>query len=108
MLSSWQFWALLSAGFAALTALFAAGIVMMYYYRMPFALNLIFQRAFAVSFVTASFLYVVLWLTGKSGTIGLLIGSFAIIATLVLPLIFIARPSTSLALPWMVNSGSWL
>jgi hypothetical protein len=91
----------------ALTSLFAAGIVTMYYYRMPFALDLIFQRAFAVSFVTASFLYVVLWLTGKSGTIGLLVGSFVMIATLVLPLIFIATPSTSLAIPWTACALLW-
>ena len=91
----------------ALTSLFAAGIVTMYYYRMPFALDLIFQRGFAVSFVTVSFLYVVLWLTGKSGTIGLLVGSFVMIATLVLPLIFIATPSTSLAIPWTACALLW-
>ena len=91
----------------ALTSLFAAGIVTMYYYRTPLSLELIFQRAIAVSFVTASFLYVVLWLTGKSGTIGLLVGSFVMIATLVLPLIFIATPSTSLALPWTACALLW-
>lgn len=91
----------------ALTALFAAGIITMFYARTPLALDLIFQRAFAVSFVTASFLYVVLWLTSKSGTIGLLVGSFVMIATLVLPLIFIATPSTSLALPWTACGVLW-
>jgi hypothetical protein len=91
----------------ALTSLFAAGIVTMYYYNMPFALDLIFQRAFAVSFVTASFLYAVLWLIGKSGTIGLLVGAFVMIATLVLPLIFIAKPSTSLAVPWTACALLW-
>src|SRR6185436_6554277 len=100
---------LLVSAFAtvALTSLFAAGIVTTYYFKMPFALDLIFQRAFAVSFVTASFLYVVLWLTGKSGTIGLLVGSFVMIATLVLPLIFIATPSTSLAIPWTACALLW-
>jgi len=96
-----------AAATVALTSLFAAAIVTMYFYRMPFALDLIFQRAFAVSFVTASFLYVVLWLTGKSGTIGLLVGSFVMIATLVLPLIFIATPSTSLAIPWTACALLW-
>ena len=91
----------------ALTALFAAGIIVMYYYKTPLALDLIFQRAIAVSFVTASFLYVVLWLTGKSGTIGLLVGSFVMIATLVLPLTFIAIPSTSLAIPWTACALLW-
>jgi hypothetical protein len=100
---------LLASAFAtvALTALFAAGIVTMYYYKTPLALDLIFQRAIAVSFVTASFLYVVLWLTGKSGTIGLLVGSFVMVATLVLPLRFIASPSTSLALPWTACGVLW-
>ena len=100
---------LLASAFAtvALTSLFAAGIVVMYYSKTPLALDLIFQRAVSVSFVTASFLYVVLWLTGKGGTIGLLVGSFVMIATLVLPLIFIATPSTSLALPWTACASLW-
>jgi hypothetical protein len=100
---------LLVSAFAtvALTALFAAGIVVMYYYKTPLALDFIFQRAIAVSFATASFLYVVLWLTGKSGTIGLLVGSFVMIATLVLPLRFIAMPSTSLAIPWTASALLW-
>jgi hypothetical protein len=100
---------LLVSAFAtvALPSLFAAGIVTMYYYRMPFALDLIFQRALAVSFVTVSFLYVVLWLTAKSGTIGLLIGSIVIIVTLLLPLRFIATPSTSLAIPWVACALLW-
>jgi hypothetical protein len=91
----------------ALTALFAAGIIVMYYYKTPLALDLIFQRAIAVSFVTASFLYVVLWLTAKSGTIGLLVGSFVMVATLLLPLRFIAMPSTSLVIPWTACALLW-
>jgi hypothetical protein len=91
----------------ALTALFAAGIIVMYYYKTPLSLDLIFERAFAVSFVTASFLYVVLWLTGKSGAIGLLVGSFVMVAALVLPLTFIAIPSTSLAIPWTACALLW-
>ena len=91
----------------ALTSLFAAGIVTMYFYKTPLSLDVIFQRAIAVSFVTISFLYVVLWLTRKSGTIGLLVGSFVMVATLVLPLIFIATPSTSLALPWTACALLW-
>ena len=91
----------------ALTALFAGGIIVMYYYKTPLSLDLIFERAFAVSFVTASFLYVVLWLTGKSGAIGLLVGSFVMVATLILPLRFIAVPSTSLAIPWTACALLW-
>ena len=100
---------LLASAFAtvALTALFAACIITMYYYQMPFALDLMFQRALAVSFVTSSFLYVVLWLTGKGGNIGLLAGAFVLIATLVLPLRFIALPSTSLAIPWTICAAVW-
>jgi hypothetical protein len=96
-----------AAATIALTALVAAGIVTMYYYKTPLALDLIFQRAFAVSFVTASFLYVVLWLTGKGGAIGLLVGSFVLVATLGLPLRFIAMPSTSLAIPWTACAVLW-
>lgn len=95
-------------GTVALASLFAAGIVTMYYYRMPFALDLVFERALAVSFVTISFLYVVLWLTAKGGPIGLLIGSIVMIATLLLPLRFIAMPSTSLAVPWTACALLWV
>jgi len=100
---------LLTSAFAtvALTAVFAACVVTMYYSMMPFALGLVFQRALAVSFVTASFLYVVLWLTGKGGNIGLLAGAFVLIATLVLPLRFIAMPSTSLTIPWTICAVLW-
>jgi hypothetical protein len=100
---------LLVSAFAtvALPSLFAALIVVMYYTKLPFALDFVFQRAIAVSFVTISFLYVVLWLTGKSGPIGLLVGSLVLIATLVLPLRFIAMPSTSLVLPWTACALLW-
>jgi hypothetical protein len=100
---------LLVSAFAtvALPSLFAALIVTTYYYKMPFSLDFVFQRAIAVSFVTISFLYVVLWLTGKSGPIGLLIGSFVMVATLVLPLRFIAMPSTSLVIPWTACALLW-
>ena len=74
---------------------------------MPFALDLVFKRALAVSFVTASFLYVVLWLTGKGGNFGLLAGAFVTSQTLVLPLRFITLPSTSLAIPWTICAALW-
>jgi hypothetical protein len=101
---------LLASAFAtvALTALFAAGIITMYYYSTPLSLDLVFQRAFAVALVTASLLHVVVWLTGKSGNpIGLLVGSFVTIAALVLPLRFIMLPSTSLAAPWIASAVLW-
>jgi hypothetical protein len=100
---------LLISAFAtvALPSLFAAFIVTMYYTKLPFALDFVFQRAIAVSFVTISFLYVVLWLISKSGTIGLLVGSFVMVATLLLPLRFIAIPSTSLAVPLTACALLW-
>lgn len=101
---------LLASAFAtvALIALFAAGIITMFYYRTPLSLDLAFQRALAVSFVTASLLHVVVWLTGKSGSpIGLLVGSFVAIAALVLPLRFIMLPSTSLVAPWAAGALLW-
>jgi hypothetical protein len=92
----------------ALTALFAAGIITMYYYSTPLSLDLVFKRAFAVSLVTASLLHVVVWLTGKSGNpIGLLVGSFVTIGALILPLRFIMLPSTSLAAPWITAAVLW-
>jgi hypothetical protein len=92
----------------ALIALFATGIVVMYYYRTPLALDLVFQRALAVTMVTASLLYVVVWLTGRSGgPIGLLVGSFVTIVTLVVPLRFIMLPSTSLAVTWTACALLW-
>src|SRR5688572_21635594 len=100
---------LLASAFAtvALTAVFAACIVTMYYYGMPFGLDLVFRRALAVSFVTASCLYVVLWLTGKGGHFGLLAGALVLIATLVLPIRFIMLPRTSLAIPWTICALLW-
>lgn len=101
---------LLASVFAtiALVAVAAAGIVTMYYYRTPISLGLVFERAFAVSLVTCSFLYVVLWLTGKSGGgIGLLAGALVMIATLVIPLRFIALPGSSLTVPWTLCALSW-
>jgi hypothetical protein len=101
---------LLASAFAtvALSALFATGIIVMYYYETPLALDLIFQRAFAVTFITTSFLYIVVWLTGRSGSIGLLVGSLATVAALIVPLRFIMLPSTSLAAPWIAAAVLWM
>lgn len=100
---------LLASAFAtvALSALFVTGIIMLYYYDTPLALDLVFQRAFAVSFVTTSFLYVVVWLTGRSGSIGLLVGSLVTVAALIIPLRFIMLPSRSLAGPWVTAALLW-
>ena len=89
-----------------LVALVAAGTTTVYYMRTPLQLDVVFERAFVVSLLTCNLLYVVLWITGKSrSAIGLLVGSILMIATLVVPLPFIAQPSRSLAAPW---AGSFL
>jgi hypothetical protein len=100
---------LLASAFAtvALSALFASGIIVMYYYDTPLALDLVFERALAVSFITTSFLYVVVWLTGRSGSIGLLVGSLVTVAALIVPLRFIMLPSMSLAGPWTAAAVLW-
>jgi hypothetical protein len=100
---------LLASAFAtvALSALFVTGIIVTYYYQTPLALDLVFHRAFAVSFITTSFLYVVVWLTGRSGSIGLLVGSLVMVATFIVPLRFIMLPSTSLAGPWIAAALLW-
>ena len=101
---------LLLSAFAtlALVALISALTVTVYYYRTPMSLDLVFERAFVVSLLTANLLYVVLWLTGRSGSaMGLLIGSLATIATLVLPIRFIAWPSTPLAGYWAACALLW-
>jgi hypothetical protein len=101
---------LLVSAFAtlALVALVAALTVTVYYYRSPLSLERVFERAFVVSLLTASLLYVVLWLKGRSGSaMGLLVGSLATIATLVLPIRFIAWPSRPLAAYWVACALLW-
>lgn len=95
-------------GTIALIALFATGIIVMYYYGTPLALDLVFQRALPVSAITASLLYVVVWLTGRSGgPIALLVGTFVTIATLIVPLRFIMLPSSPLSTLWIACGLLW-
>jgi hypothetical protein len=101
---------LLASAFAtlALVALVAALVVLAFYYRSPFALDLVFKRAFAISLLTCSLLYTVVWLTGRSGTaMGLLVGALVTIATLVLPIRFIAWPSQPLTAYWIACALLW-
>ena len=92
----------------ALIALVAALTITGYYYRSPFALGLVFERAFVVSLLTCNTLYVVLWLTGRSGSaIGLLVGALVTIATLVLPIRFIGWPSRPLGAYWAGCALLW-
>jgi len=101
---------LLVSAFAtlALVALIAALTITVYYYRSPLSLGPVFERAFVVSLLTVSLLYVVLWLAGRSSSAtGLLVGSLAAIATLVLPIRFIAWPSSPLATYWAASALLW-
>ncbi len=92
----------------SLVALVAAGTITMYYMRTPMRLDVVFERAFVVSLLTCNLVYVVVWLTGRSSSaIGLLVGSIVTIATLVLPLRFIALPSSSLTGPWTASVLLW-
>ncbi len=103
---------LLTSAFATLTlvALVAASTITVYYVRSPMALDLVFERAFVVSLLTCSLMYVVLWLTGRLGAgsaTGLLVGALVTIATLVLPIRFIGWPSRSLAPYWIACALLW-
>jgi hypothetical protein len=101
---------LLASAFATvlLVALVATLTIGVYYYRSPLALGPVLERAFVISLLTGSLLYVVLWLTGRSASAtGLLVGSLATIATLVLPIRFIAWPSRPLAVYWVAGALLW-
>jgi hypothetical protein len=92
----------------ALVSLIAALTITVYYYRSPLALESVFERALVISLLTASLLYVVLWLkSGSTSATGLLVGSLAAIATLVLPIRFIAWPSRPLAIYWILWAVLW-
>jgi hypothetical protein len=100
----------LASVFITLTivALVVAGTTTIYYTRSPLQLDVVFERAFVVALLTCNLLYVVLWLTGRSSSpIGTLVGSIAMIATLLVPLPFIALPSRSLAAPWAASLLIW-
>jgi len=101
---------ILASVFVTLTlvALVVAGTTTVYYMRTPLQLDVVFERAFVVALLTTNLLYVVLWITGKtSSAIGLLVGSIVMIATLLVPLPFIALPSRSLAAPWAASFLIW-
>ena len=79
-----------------------------YYVGTPMPLDLVFLRSFVVTALTYSLLYIVLWLTGRSRTsMGLIVGVVVIVATLVLPLRFVAIPSTSLYGPAVACALLW-
>jgi hypothetical protein len=91
-----------------LVALVVAGTTTMYYTRSPLQLDVVFERAFVVALLTCNLLYAVLWLTGRSSSpIGTLVGSIFLIATILVPLPFIALPSRSLAAPWAASLLIW-
>ena len=91
-----------------IVALIVAGTTTVYYTRTPMQLGVVFERAFVVALLTSNLLYAVLWLTGRSSSaIGTLVGSILLIATLLVPLPFIALPSRSLAAPWAASLLIW-
>ncbi len=101
---------LLASVFVTLTlvALVVAGTTTVYYMRTPLQLDVVFERAFVVALLTSNLLYVVLWIIGRtSSAIGLLVGSIVMIATLIVPLPFIAAPSRSLTAPWAASFLIW-
>jgi hypothetical protein len=95
-------------GTVVLVAALASATASVYYVRTTVPLDVVFQRAFAVSLLSYTILYGVLWLTGRSSSaIAKLVGTAALIATLTLPLRFIAVPSTSLVGPWIACALLW-
>jgi hypothetical protein len=93
---------LLASAFGTVTllALVASAIIIVYYIGTPMPLDVVFLRALAVTLLTYTLLYVVLWFVGRSRTaIGLLGGAMLVIVTLLLPMRFIAMPTTSLWWP---------
>ena len=91
----------------ALVAAVASATASLYYLRTPIPVGLAFERAFTVSLLAYTLLYIVLWFTGRSRSIGKLVGLAAAIAALALPLRFFAIPSTSLVGPWIACALLW-
>jgi hypothetical protein len=90
----------LVAGVASVTA-------SLYYFHSTFPMRLVFERAFTVSLLAYTLLYIVLWFIGRSRSIGKLVGLAGAIAALALPLRFVAVPSTSLVGPWVACALLW-
>ena len=100
---------LLASAFAtvAIVAAVASATASLYYLQTPLPIGLVFERAFTVSLLAYTLLYIVLWFIGRSHSIGKLVGLAAAIAVLVLPLRFFALPSTSLVGPWVACGVLW-
>ena len=94
-------------GTVAVVALVASATGSLYYLHTDFSVWIAFQRALSVSLVSYTLLYGVLWFIGKSSSIGKLVGTAAAVATLVVPLRFIAIPTTSLASLWIACGLFW-
>ncbi|HUO65896.1 MAG TPA: hypothetical protein VMV37_00075 [Gammaproteobacteria bacterium] len=91
----------------ALVSAVASATASLYYLRTPIPIGLVFERAFTVSLLTYTLLYIVLWFMGRSRSIGKLVGLAAAIAALALPLRFFAVPSMSLVGPWIACALLW-
>jgi hypothetical protein len=95
-------------GTVTLLALLASVVTSIYFLRTPFPPATAFARALPVSLLTYTALYVVLWMIARSRTAtGKLVGFAGVVATLVVPLRYIAVPSTSLAGPWLAAIVAW-
>jgi hypothetical protein len=92
----------------AAIALFASAATMVFYVKVPSVpLSFVFSRAFPVALLTYSFVYVVLWFTARSRAVGVVAGTVVIIAALVVPLRYIAAPSTNTAGVWLAGGVLW-
>jgi hypothetical protein len=99
---------LLASAFGTFTivALIVSATVSLFYHQAGFPLGRMFQRALSISLVSYPILYGLLWLIGRSGNIGKLVGAAAAIATLVVPLRFMT-PFTPLAGLWIACGLFW-
>ncbi len=91
----------------AVVAAVASATASLYYLQTPIPIGLVFERAFTVSLLSYTLLYIVLWFIGRSHSIGKLVGLAAAIAVLALPLRFFAAPSTSVGGPWIASGVLW-
>ena len=95
-------------GTVALVALVASTIASLFYLHTPIPVWVVFQRALPVCLVSYALLYCVLWLIGNSGSIGKLVfGTAGVVATLFVPLRFVAVPTTWLGYLWIACAAFW-
>jgi hypothetical protein len=95
-------------GTVTLLALLASVVTTIYFVRPRFPRATALARGLRVSLLTYTTLYVVLWMVARSRTAtGKLVGFAGVVATLVVPLRYIAVPSTPLAGAWLAAIIVW-